>query len=197
MKKLLLSTALIVLVVFGGCDLVEFDDDINTNPNLPSEASAPQLIANAVLSLPSLSSSPEGEFMAQYLSETQYVGASLYPEGGNSFYWLYEGPLINLQTAIEKAQTGNQSAVAKILKAYFFWHITDRWGDIPYSEALEGMDNFTPEYEPQQAVYDSLFALLREAGEQLDTSGTLGNDLIYGGDMTKWRKFSNTVRMLM
>src|SRR5699024_4546595 len=88
-------------------------------------------------------------------------------------------------------------AVAKILKAYFFWHITDRWGDIPYSEALEGMDNFTPEYEPQQAVYDSLFALLREAGEQLDTSGTLGNDLIYGGDMTKWRKVSNTVRMLM
>ncbi len=68
--------------------------DLNVNPNLPSQASGTQLIANAALALPGLSSAPSGEFSAQYLSETQYPGASLYPEGGTSFYGLYQGPLI-------------------------------------------------------------------------------------------------------
>lgn len=197
MKKLLLPVTLIVLIALSSCDLLEFDEDINNNPNLPSQASPPQLIANAMLSLPGLSSSPQGEFMAQYLSETTYVGASLYPEGGTSFYGWYQGPLINLETALKNATTENQKAVARILKAYYFWHITDRWGDIPYGEALEGIDNFTPLYESQQAIYDSLFVELKSAGDQLETTSSLSNDLIYGGDMEKWRKFSNTVRLLM
>lgn len=120
------SYLIIVLSCFllGSCD--KFDDEINTNPNLPSEASGTQLIANAALYLPGLSSSPQGEFMAQYLAETQYVGGSLYPEGSTSFYGLYQGPLKNLETVLvsedlsaNQGPVANQKAVAKILKAYF------------------------------------------------------------------------------
>ena len=68
MKRIyLLLTAGICL---AGCN--KFDDDINVNPNLPSQASGTQLIANAALFVPGLSSSPQGEFHAQYLAETQY-----------------------------------------------------------------------------------------------------------------------------
>ena len=95
MKKLSIILA-IAGMTFGGCN--KFDEDINTNPNLPSESAAAQLLANAMLSLPGLSSSPQGEFMAQYLAETQYVGASLYPDGSTSFYGWYQGPLMNLET---------------------------------------------------------------------------------------------------
>ncbi|WP_299754824.1 SusD/RagB family nutrient-binding outer membrane lipoprotein [uncultured Pontibacter sp.] len=179
-------------------------DDLNVNPNLPSEASGTQLIANAALSLPSLSSSPTGEFMAQYLAETQYVTASLYPAGGSSFYWLYEGPLMNLQAVLDNAEdldgnegpVANQLAVAKILKAYYFWHTTDRWGDVPYTEALQGSKNFTPKYDSQESIYNSLFALLDEADQQI-VSGSISNDIIYGGDMAKWQKLGNTIRLLM
>lgn len=185
-----------------GCS--EFDEDINVNPNIPSEASGTQLIANAQLYLPSLSSSPQGEFLAQYLAETQYVGVSLYPEGSTSFYWFYEGPLMNLQTVLNSEESlsgsegpvANQIAVAKILKAYFYWNLTDRWGDVPYMEALQGAENFTPAYDTQQSIYTNLFDLLKEANNQI-VAGSIENDLVYGGDMNKWKKLGNTIRLLM
>ncbi|UJH90979.1 SusD/RagB family nutrient-binding outer membrane lipoprotein [Antarcticibacterium sp. 1MA-6-2] len=184
-----------------GCD--NFDDEININPNQPSEASGTQLIAQAQLSLPGLSSSPQGEFLAQYLAETQYVGASLYPQGSTSFYGFYQGPLIALQEVIDAEELNatqgppsNQKAVAKILKAYFFWNITDRWGDVPYFQALQGTDNFTPVYDTQEEIYNDLFQELKEANDMM-VSGEISDDIIYGGDMENWRKLANSVRLLM
>lgn len=196
---------LFILLISGaglmGCN--KFDSDINTNPNLPSQASGTQLIANAALSLPTLSASPQGEFMAQYLAETQYPGASLYPDGGTSFYSLYQGPLINLQRVLEsnslsgtEGPVPNQLAVAKILKAYYMWHITDRWGDIPFTEALQGASNFTPKYDPQAVIYDSLFQMLADANAMI-VSGNISNDIIYGGDINKWKRLGNSIRLLM
>ncbi len=198
MKKIYLIMLLAASLVTG-CN--KFDSDINRNPNQPSQASAAQLLANAMLSLPGLSSSPQGEFMAQYLAETQYVGASLYPEGSTSFYGWYTGPLMNIETVLTATDlnpmpTANQLAVAKILKAYYYWNITDRWGDVPFSQALKGQEDFTPEYDTQQSIYNALFALLDEANAMI-TAGTIGSDIIYGGDMNKWKKFGNTIHMLM
>lgn len=199
MKKL--YVAFIAIFALSSCE--DFDE-LNVNPNLPIQASGTQLIANAALSLPGLSSSPTGEFMAQYLAETQYVGASLYPEGGTSFYGLYAGPLMNLQSVLDnpnelvnsQGPVANQLAVAKVLKAYFMWHITDRWGDVPYSEALKGAADFTPKYDTQESIYDSLFILLDNANSQF-VAGSISNDIVYGGDITKWKKLGNTIRLLM
>lgn len=197
------SYMILLLVSFFvvGCD--NFDDEINTNPNLPSEASGTQLIANAQLWLPGLSSSPQGQFLAQYLAETQYVGVSLYPQQSTNFYGYYQGPLMNLQEVINseslsgvQGPVANQKAVAKILKAYFFWNITDRWGDVPYTEALKGSDNFTPAYDTQESIYNDLFLELKEANDMI-VSGSISDDLVYGGNMTRWKKLANTVRMLM
>lgn len=182
----------------------DFDEDININPNIPSEASGTQLIANAQLYLPGLSSIPQGEFLAQYLAETQYVGVSLYPEESTNFYGWYQGPLANLEEVLnsEEELSGaegpvvNQIAVAKILKAYFYWNITDRWGDVPYSEAVMGADNFTPAYDTQKTIYQNLFQLLKEADEAI-VPGSISNDIVYGGNMDKWKKLANTIRLLM
>ena len=191
MKKLIIFFTLVTFAV-SGCDLVS-----NESPNTPNQSSSPQLIGNAILSLPGLSSSPQGEYNAQYLSELIYIDGSLYQEGGTSFYGWYQGPLVNLQDAQDNATNANQKAVARILKAYYFWNITDRWGDVPYSEALQGTDNFTPVYDTQEAIYDSLFVELKSAADQLELSGSLQNDIMYDGDMEKWRKLSNTLRLLM
>jgi len=199
MKKI--YTWMLMGIALSSCN--KFDEDINQNPNLPSQASGTQLIASAELSLRSLSSSPAGEFMGQYLAETQYVGESLYPEGGTSFYPLFQEPLMDLETVLntkELSASGgpveNQMAVAKILKAYYFWHITDRWGDVPYTEALKGVANLTPVYDTQQSIYYALFDLLEEASNQI-VAGNITNDIIFGGDMAKWKKFANTIRLLM
>jgi len=199
MKKLYMAL-LLAGVAFGSCN--KFDDEINRNTNLPSKASATQLLANAMLSLPGLSSSPQGEFMAQYLAETQYVSASQYPDGSTSFYGWYQGPLMNLETVLTSKEltavpTDNQLAVAKILKAYYFWNITDRWGDVPYSQALKGTQDFTPEYDSQESIYNALFGLLDEANGAITTTTALPGDLVYNGDMSKWKKLGNTIHLLM
>lgn len=198
MKKMIYSL-LLCCIVTAGCN--KFDSDINTDPNRPSKASGAQLINNSILTLPTLSSSPQAEFHAQYLSETQYPGASLYPPGGTNFYSLYQGPLINLEKALTSELTptdgpvANQLAVARILKAYYMWHITDRWGDIPFTEALRGEADFTPKYDKQELIYDSLFKMLSEANAMIVT-GNIATDIIYGGDIGKWKRLGNSIHLL-
>lgn len=193
MKKiyfLLLTAALFA----GSCN--EFDEEINKNPNQPSVASGPQLLASAMLSLPDLSESPQGEFLAQYLAETQYVTTSLYPQASTSFYGWYQGPLINIETVLQNSNASPEIMVAKILKAYYFWNITDRWGDVPFNDALKGASNLTPAYDTQEEIYDDLFAMLKEASE-MEVTGQLSSDIIYGGNMDRWRKLANSIRLLM
>ena len=121
----------------------KFDGHLNVDPNSPTKASGTQLIANAELSLPDMSSSPYGVHYPQYLSNTSFPDNSRYTTINFNFYSWYTGPLMNLETAINStldANEGpivNQIAVAKILKAFIMWHITDRWGDLPYTQALK------------------------------------------------------------
>lgn len=201
MKAMKQIIIFLLIITVGGCN--KFDADINRDPNRPSTASGTQLLANAMLSLPGLSSSPQGEYHAQYLAETQYPGASLYPDGGTSFYGLYQGPLMNIETVLQSNElsavegpVANQRAVAKILKAYYFWHITDRWGDVPYTEALKGAGNFSPKYDTQESIYNALFQLLDEANTEI-VAGDINNDIMYGGKMAQWKKLANTIHLLM
>ncbi|HEY0042737.1 MAG TPA: SusD/RagB family nutrient-binding outer membrane lipoprotein, partial [Flavisolibacter sp.] len=92
----------------------------------------------------------------------------------------------------------NQIATARILKAYTFWTITDRWGDIPYFEALKGAANLSPKYDTQEAIYKDLLKELKEANAQFQPNAAkvLG-DIIYSGDIAKWKKFANSLRMLI
>jgi Starch-binding associating with outer membrane len=198
MKKFIIIAG--VGLLLGSCSKF---GDINENPNLPTETNNTQLIANAELYLSNLSSSPQGEYFAQYLSETQYPNLSLYNQVSASFYGIYQGPLMNLDSVLRSTKLNaiegpiaNQLAVAKILKAYYFWHTTDRWGDIPYKDALKGSADLTPEYDTQKSIYDSLFLLLDNANTTI-VAGDILNDIIYLGKMDKWRKLANTIRLLM
>jgi len=183
----------------------KFDGSENIDPNRPAKASGTQLIASAQKSLPDMSSSPFGVHYPQHLSNTTFPDNSRYVTINFNFYGWYTGPLMDLETVLNSplnANEGpivNQIAVAKILKAYIYWFLTDRWGDIPFSEALKAKDNFTPKYDKQQDIYNGLFKLLDEANAAIVTgTGTnIRNDIMYNGDMTKWKKLGNTIRMLM
>ena len=191
----------IILLLLAGCN--DFDEDININPNKPSEASNTQLLAYAMRFLPGISSSPYGPLYPQHLSETEYTDASRYNTIYFDFYDYYTGPLMNLEFVLNSEELNanegpipNQLAVAKVLKAYFFWFMTDRWGDLPYSESLMGKGNFTPAYDTQQSIYNSVFALLAEANAEF-VPGDIDNDIVFGGDPEKWQKLGNTIHMLM
>jgi hypothetical protein len=114
---------------------------------------------------------------------------------------LYGNNLNGAQTLINNnAANPAYTGIAKLLKAYNFALATDMWGDVPYSQALQGLANIHPAFDRQQDIYEgangiqSLFALVREGLADLDKTGGLtpaGDDFVYKGDLTKWRKVGN------
>ncbi|MEQ8880623.1 MAG: SusD/RagB family nutrient-binding outer membrane lipoprotein [Cyclobacteriaceae bacterium] len=95
----------------------------------------------------------------------------------------------------------NKNAIARIMKVYIYQFITDQYGDIPYSEAVGslGSVNTQPSYDTQESIYSDLFIELENATSDLDESmSTYGSeDLIYGGDVDKWRRFGNSLKLRM
>ncbi len=112
--------------------------------------------------------------------------------------------IINLYTkrdAEEGTDHSNHIAIARILKAYAFQRLTDAYGDVPYFESCLPQEEavYTPAYDTQQSIYEDLFNELKEAVNQLDPGKDSygGADLIYGGDVAKWEKFANSLRLRM
>jgi len=195
----------------------------NVNPNAANTPVTSAILTEAITGIPSTSSTgaltggiagrltvgaTEPRLFAQYWSQTQYPEASLYSTTYASWTDYYATTLQDFQTIIDYntnestkayvAQFGsnnNQIAVSRILKAYMFWVVTDRWGDVPYFGALKGSTQIT--YDPQQAIYADLFKELKEANAQFDNGAMAQGDILYNRDAGKWKKFANSLRMLM
>lgn len=90
----------------------------------------------------------------------------------------------------------NKTAIARIWKVFIMHRITDLWGDVPYSQALTG--NITPAYDRQEDIYTDMLKELREAVASFDPArtGTFGNaDLLYRGNIDRWIRFANSLRL--
>lgn len=100
--------------------------------------------------------------------------------------------------ASQFGDNANQKAIAMILKTFIMWTTTDKWGDMPYSEALQGAAILLPKYDEQQAIYTAMLKDLVDANAAFNPTGaTVQGDIVYAGDVAKWRKFSNSLRMLI
>lgn len=86
-------------------------------------------------------------------------------------------------------------AVAQIMKVYHYQKVSDYWGPIPYSQ-VGNLEASVP-YDAQDAIYYSFFDLLDSANAVISKGGNAygSNDQIYGGDLDKWLKFSNSLRL--
>ncbi len=99
-----------------------------------------------------------------------------------------------------EGQHKNMRAAAKVLWVLNFHRLTDFYGDIPYTEALQGLDGtYLPKYDTQQSIYMDLFAKLNEALSELNASnpdeGFAAADIIYNGDIEKWKKWANSLML--
>jgi hypothetical protein len=197
MKKIKFIYSLILLLpalfLASGCEKIKDFGDTNVNPNGVTTPSVPALLTNAQATLAGYASQTRPGLYAQYLSETQYPDVQLYSLPQLDFQGEYAGVLFDLQNIININSNTNTTAIARILKAYIFWTITDRWGDVPYTEALQGK---TPKYDTQETIYKGNIAELTAAIGQFNSSVVLG-DIIFGGDVSKWKKVANSLRMLM
>jgi hypothetical protein len=215
LKNITTATAIIaIMMVAPACDKVDFGS-MNDNPNLTPFPSTAALLSNSLSTLGRYtagvagnSPSTLGGIYAQYYAETQYTDVSRYFSPLVDWDTYYAGELIDLQTIIDlntdpatapftlpNGSNANQIAVARIMKAYYFWVLTDTWGDLPYFEALK--EKSTIPYDTQEAIYTDLLKELKEGVAGFDNGLAPKGDLLFGGNINKWKKFGNSVRMLV
>lgn len=202
-----LSGALFIVLCTSSC--TKDFEKINTNPNSPTVAPTTNVLAYVVedfassllgeenMSGPETYSGHIGKI--QYLDESRYI----YRTSTISSLWnaVYRDAK-NAQAIInesKKNNAGNAEAVGITIQSYIFSVATDRWRDLPYREAIAGDSGYiTPAYDKQEDIYPALIAKLKTAGDLFAANGTdpLGaGDLLYGGNVTKWRQFCNSLRL--
>ncbi|MEZ4905396.1 MAG: SusD/RagB family nutrient-binding outer membrane lipoprotein [Spirosomataceae bacterium] len=181
----------------GSCSKFE---EINTNPNAATKASAPLLATTLILdisknSLGSISSMMNGKSIIrmEFPENAQYNYL-----GRASFDGLTV--LSNVEKMIELAPEGayknSYTALGKFIKAYKFFWLSMQLGDIPYTQALLGeKGTLNPTYSTQKEVMAGVLNDLEEADKLFATGIKFDGDPIYGGDVTKWRKFVNTFEL--
>ncbi|HEY9197474.1 MAG TPA: SusD/RagB family nutrient-binding outer membrane lipoprotein, partial [Mucilaginibacter sp.] len=200
MKKRYIYTLTAAFVWLGtGCNKLKDFGGVNQNPTQTTQPIIAGFLTNAEVSIAGLSSTAtpaiSGGQYAQFFTETQYSGTSLYTLPQNDFTPYYSGPLYDLQNIINLNQSKASSAVAKILQQYIFWVVTDSWGEVPYSDALKGLSAIQPKYDTQEAIYKGIIATLTSAQAELDGS-SLAGDVIYGGDVASWKRAANSIKLL-
>jgi hypothetical protein len=185
-------------------------EKMNQNPNNPVDVPAINIFTNAEQS--SISRQMGDWIQHTYLGvwcqqwcKVQYIDEDRYMPRDMSTYFNspYTFELKNLSIVIEKAAQENEpslAAAATIMRAWVFMYLTDIWGDVPYSEALQGFiaeGTLTPKYDTQESIYADLNAQLEAANTALTgTNINFGSgDIIYGGDPTLWRKLGNSLRL--
>jgi hypothetical protein len=186
-------------------------EELNTNPNSPVDVPAINILTNAEVN--SIGRQLGGWMQHTYLGpwsqqwcKVQYIDEDRYMprDMSGEFQAPYTSELKNLAIVISKAEGEEENpklaAAAKVLRAWTYLYVTDVWGDVPYSEALQGFEkdgDLTPKYDKQSDIYTGLLTELEQANVALTGSvpfATSG-DLIYGGDPLLWKKFANSLKL--
>ena len=178
-------------------------EEINTNRNNPI-STQPNLILPAVqrdmMNMLVGETWSIGNTVMQHTAKNQFVNEDRYLWGEINSIWnsVYDNmrDVNNILIQAEQNNLPNYKGVALILKSWMFSLATDAYGDIPYTEALSGKGGiFFPKYDTQESIYNGILSDLEEANVLLTGALPVSGDLIYGGDVSSWRKLANSLRI--
>lgn len=216
MKKIFLIVT-VLLFVFAGCTdkFEEFNTDVKNPADVPGEV----LFSNAQKELSDYVNNTNVninifKLMAQYWTETTYIDEANYDLitrniSTNIYSRMYLRVLTDLKEAaikieatevldIEEIAKINKLQIIELLNVYVYAHLVDVFGAVPYTEALN-IENVYPVYDDGAAIYNDLFTRLNAALSKLDASKESfgSSDLFYGGDVSAWVKFGNSLKVRM
>ncbi len=181
--------------------------DINKNPNAVENPQSAYLLTGAIKTATdaywNVSETNPSNLFVQYWAAIQYTEEDRYIFTSSSFQglWttLYAGSIVNLNKIIalgEKKDNNNYRGIALILRSWNFCLLTDAYGAIPYSQAIQIDQHPDPKYDAQHVVYEGLLSDLKKAQALLDPQGkAVEGDIIYGGDISLWKKLANSLRL--
>lgn len=190
-----------IMIATGACS-EQIMDEIDTDPNNPTDVPIELLLPNVTAGVPFNVSGTDLAWYSSIFVE-QTAGrhgqmrdadrrANLNSELSENIwaYYIYPGILPDLKLIIDKGSEGGEEegnwhavGIAQVLFAYTMFVMTDNFGRVPYSEALEGTDDRKPAYDDQEFIYREMFAMLDDAIANFQKGSTLlpgERDLIYG-----------------
>lgn len=197
MKKIFIYIISAAAFLQTGCS--KFIEGYDVSPNSPTVVTASLLLTNAEVALIATETGQlarTSSILIQSVAGTdaQMLDVEAYRiyEGDNQNEWdlIYQDGMEACEDLINNyADDKSYTGVAKVLKAIYLGLATDLWGDIPASEALQGINNFTPKFDAQKDVLAMVQSLLSDGIADLtDASGAAigSDDLMYGGDNAAW-----------
>ncbi len=202
----LISSFLLMFVLTFGC--TNDFEEINKNYNAPTQTNLGSLLPSVIfepINPHFLLQSWLTDQVMQYVVRRNDNQLDAYDFATGQVYfgevWKANYAAVrNANDMIAAAQTQNlpaYTAAGMIMKAYYMATITELWIDAPFVEAGKGAGNISPTYNNQQAIYTAILKDLDDANTLLtsSTSFTLGGDVLFKGDVSKWKKMANSLRL--
>lgn len=211
MKNTLYIFSLVCLLVTSGC--TKDFEEINTNPNAPNNVQ-PSLLLRQVIYDFGEQMSYEGFVAGDLLSQHRTaIDFNLFDRhalkspqlGGNPWPVFYVN-LRDNEILLNQAKTVQTYAVyegpALIMKAYMSAGLTDLFGDVPYSEAFNGVNGtVTPKYDKQEDIYLADGGILDNLNKGIEAINNyrdvlpLEGDILFNGNLDGWVKFANALKI--
>ena len=148
-------------------------------------------------------------FFTQQWTETTYTDESNYDmvtRQINTRHWntLYRSVINPIRLSKEKiaeettdnVTKNNQLAQLEIMEVYAWANLVDTYNNVPYTDAIAAGDGvLSPKYDDAATIYTDLIKRLNEVSAKITKSGHGFDDYSYGGDMAKWAKLGNSLKL--
>lgn len=219
-QKIVPYIFLLTLGFFASSCTEEFAE-INTNPNDPETISPSLLLPNAIQVVVDRYWGHSTRYQRLNIDAAmcwvQHIARNIYINSEGDTYevpvtissgtWdnVYRNSLVNFESMLElsgpegKYANRNFEGIALTMRAFAFSFLVDIYGPIPYSEALKGAADEainSPRYDRMEDIYASLLNDLKLANEKLSVTGPrVAGDIMFNGDILRWKKFANSLRL--
>ncbi len=201
MKNHIYLIALFAVLGMTSCDSFL---DVNTDPTRVSESDVTmEVLLPTIIEATSSAQQSAGLSAMLVTHQLDNVQAGYYQEFTATGAWneIYLKVLNNEKILDKLAQDQNAPhyrGVGRILRAVNLGLATDCWENIPVEEASLGAENTIPAYNTQQEVYSIILQDLDDALGYLaidESDKAPGNDdILYGGDLSKWIKLAHALK---
>jgi Starch-binding associating with outer membrane len=199
--KLKLITAITAIILLAACNR-KFDE-LAVNPNSPESVPASLALNGIEVSINQRPWGLEQRWNQYACCNYNYYGNQEYNWSGASLYYTTLKNVVKMEEEAIKAggkPINPYSALGKFFRAYLFYEMTMRVGDLPLKDALKGIEVLAPKYDTQKDIFIQILKWLEEANTNMagliaEGDNTLSGDFYFNNNLKAWQKVVNALRL--
>ena len=192
----------VLTVLFTSCETTNLELQDNPTALTPDSANPDYIFNSMLLSLSSqhMALSSMSAPLVRHVNMFGTYNNNVSVSSMNSS-WIATYSLMNnlklLEQISEEKDLAHHVGVAKILNAFMLVNLVDYMGVATYSEAVN-TDFPMPGLDTGESIYAEMYLLIDEGIALLNqTASYTHNDGFYQGDLVKWKKLANSLKIKM